>query len=287
LREAQSAARVTVSLTARLTDGNGVSAAGWVGITVLPPLLSWSFIDCLDHLSALLGDRVFYGCGVRKSDGEPVLLIPGFFAGDWTMSTMARWLARLGYRPYLSGIDWNVGCPDRKVAWLGRRIDQITRGEGRPVVLVGHSLGGVLARAAAVESPERVRHVVMLGAPRNIDLTAIRPQWRPALRLMQSLWGIGGGTPRCGTSRCPCGFAGALSTSFPAGVGLSSIFGRGDEVIGWHYCVDPEAQNYEVCGNHLSLLVNRHVYRLVGEILAGHGEAERKARETSGGLRCP
>lgn len=246
-----------------------------MGITVLPPLLSWSWIDCLDNLSALLGDRVFYGSGVRKGAGQPVLLIPGFFAGDWTMLTMARWLARLGYRPYLSGIDCNVGCPDRKVAWLGRRIGQITRGGGRPVVLVGHSLGGMLARSAAVESPERVRHVVMLGAPRNIDLTAISPQCRPTLRLMQSLWGIAGGTPRCGTSRCPCGFAGALSISFPAGVGLSSIFSRADEVIGWRYCVDPEAHNYEVRGNHMSLLVNRHVYRLVGKILAGHGEADR------------
>jgi pimeloyl-ACP methyl ester carboxylesterase len=155
--------RVTVSGTAKLTYGNRVSAAGGVAITVLPPLLGCSWIDCLDHLSALLGDRVFYGCGARKGDGEPVLLIPGFFAGDWTMSTMARWFARLGYRPYLSGIDWNVGCPDRKVAWLGRRIGQITRGGGRPVVLIGHSLGGLLARSAAVECPERVRHVVMLG----------------------------------------------------------------------------------------------------------------------------
>ena len=92
---------------------------------------------------------------------------------------------------------------------------------------------------------------------------------------MQSLWGIAGGTPRCGTSRCPCGFAAALSTSFPAGVGLSSIFSGADEVTGWRYCIDPEAHNYEVRGNHLSLLVNRHVYRLVGEILAGHGEADR------------
>jgi hypothetical protein len=48
-------------------------------------------------------------------------------------------------------------------------------------------------------------------------------------------------------------------------VGLSSIFSRTDEVIGWRYCVDPEAHNYEVRGNHLSLLVNRHVYCLVGE----------------------
>ena len=40
------------------------------------------------------------------------------------------------------------------------------------------------------------------------------------------------------------------STSFPAGVGLSSIFSRADEVIGWRYCVDPEAHNYAAAPNH-------------------------------------
>jgi hypothetical protein len=33
-------------------------------------------------------------------------------------------------------------------------------------------------------------------------------------------------------------------------VGLSSIFSRADEVIGWRYCVDPEAHNYAAAPNH-------------------------------------
>jgi hypothetical protein len=30
----------------------------------------------------------------------------------------------------------------------------------------------------------------------------------------------------------------------------SSIFSRADEVIGWRYCVDPEAHNYAAAPNH-------------------------------------
>ena len=97
-------------------------------------------IDFAHNLSLLLCDPVFYGTGVPKGDGRPVLLIPGFFAGDWSLSTLARWLTRVGYRPYLSGIDWNVGCPDEKSERLGWRIAHITDECGMPAVVLGHSL---------------------------------------------------------------------------------------------------------------------------------------------------
>ena len=84
-------------------------------------VMAESCIDFAHNLSCLLCDPVFYGAGVPNGDGSPVLLIPGFFAGDWSLSTLARWLSRIGYRPYLSGIDWNVGCPDEKSERLGWR----------------------------------------------------------------------------------------------------------------------------------------------------------------------
>ncbi|TMF40155.1 MAG: alpha/beta hydrolase, partial [Chloroflexi bacterium] len=48
------------------------------------------------ELSALLGDPVFRGRGVPRGDGRPVLLIPGFLAGDWTMRVLHGWLGRIG-----------------------------------------------------------------------------------------------------------------------------------------------------------------------------------------------
>jgi pimeloyl-ACP methyl ester carboxylesterase len=184
------------------------------------------------------------------------------------MATMARWLARIGYRPYLSGIDWNVGCPDRKVELLGWRTQAIVRESGVPLVLVGHSLGGMLARAITVRFPERVRHLVMMGTPsRTESWAAIRPEWRPAVRAAQSLWSALGANPRqCGTPRCKCAFA-LQSAPLPDSVGLSSIYTRSDEVIDWRTCIDPRAENHEVPGGHLSLHINRHVYRLLAEIL--------------------
>ena len=237
---------------------------------MLSSLLSRSYFDCFECLSSLLRDPVYYGQGIRKGSGEPVLLIPGFFAGDWMMATMARWLTRVGYRPHLSGIDWNVGCPGRKVELLSWRVQKIARDSGVPVVLVGHSLGGMLARSIAVRYPDSVRHLVMLGAPSRVDWpAAIRPEWWSALRFTQSLWSmLSVDEMRCGTRRCECAFA--LSSVCPAdSVGFSSIYTRSDEVIDWHACVDSRAENHEVPGGHFSLPVNRHVYRLLAETLVG------------------
>jgi triacylglycerol lipase len=250
--------------------------------------LTRSCIDYFERLSSLLRDPVYYGWGVRKGSDEPVLLIPGFFAGDWMMAAMARWLARIGYRPYLSGIDWNVGCPGRTVELLGWRIQKIAHESRIPLVLVGHSLGGMLARSIAVRFPQRVRHLVMLGTPSRTESWAvIRPEWGPAVRAAQSLWSALGDTPRqCGTPQCECAFA-LRSAPLPDPVGLSAIYTRFDEVIDWRTCIDPRAQNHEVPGGHLSLPINRHVYRLVAEILVGTHTTRETGKTRVPGAKAP
>ncbi len=228
-----------------------------------------SYFDFAQHLSRLLCDPIFYGLDVLRGDGEPILLIPGFFAGDWSVATMARWLTRIGWRPHLSGIDWNVGCPNEKTERLAWRLAHIQEECGRPVVLLGHSLGGVLARALAASYPQRVRHVVTLGSPTRMEWSAVHTRYRPALRAFQALWhALNNLPPQCGTEHCRCAFSGALESPFPSGVGLSSIFTREDEVVDWRRCTIADGENYEVSGGHASLVVNRQVYRLLAAILA-------------------
>jgi triacylglycerol lipase len=72
-----------------------------------------SYPDYLLRFSLLLRDPLYYGLGVPRGTGQPILLIPGFLVEDWSLQVMAGWLRRIGYRPYLSGIDWNVSPPAR------------------------------------------------------------------------------------------------------------------------------------------------------------------------------
>jgi triacylglycerol lipase len=228
-----------------------------------------SCLDFAQHLSRLLCDPVFFGTDAARGDGAPVLLIPGFFAGDWSLATMARWLTRIGYRPYLSGIDWNVGCPNEKSERLGWRLAHLTDECGAPAVLVGHSLGGVLARALAGTWPERVRHVVTLGSPARMEWSVVRPRYRPALRAFQTMWHALNNLPsQCGTEQCACRFGGAVASNFPLKVEVSSIYTRADEVVDWRACVSGDAENHEVSGGHVSMVVNREVYRLLAALLA-------------------
>jgi hypothetical protein len=119
----------------------------------------------------------------------------------------------------------------------------------------------------------------MLGTPSFMkSWAAIRPEWRSSIRVAQSVWSALGVTPQqCGTPRCECAFA-LQSAPLPDSVGLSSIYTRSDEVIDWRTCIDPRAENHEVPGGHLSLHINRHVYRLLAEILVG-GRTTREADE--------
>lgn len=228
-----------------------------------------SCIDFAQHLSRLLCDPFFYGTKVPRGDGRPVLLIPGFFAGDWSLATLSLWLTRIGYRPYLSGIDWNVGCPDEKSERLGWRLEHLNQECGSPAVLVGHSLGGVLARAIATRWPGRVSQVVTLGSPARIDWSVVRPRYRPAMRAFQTMWHALHNLPaQCGTEHCSCRFGNTVASDFPPAVELSSIYTREDEVVDCRACVAAGADNHEVSGSHLSLVVNPEVYRLLARLLA-------------------
>jgi triacylglycerol lipase len=239
-------------------------------------LTAASCLDCVEQLSSLLRDPVFFGDGIPHGHGEPVLLVPGFFAGDWTMATMARWLTRIGYRPYLSGIDLNFGCPREQARRLQWRMRDIHDGAGMPVSIIGHSLGGVLARALGRSASAGAGRVVTIGAPARSDWAAVNRRLRPVMEPVSALWQTMLGSPaQCGTSRCGCGFFTDGDSADYANI--TSIYSRRDEVVDWRSCIDPRGRNFEVQGRHFGLIVNRGVYRLVAQILAG-GEAKSSSR---------
>ena len=228
-----------------------------------------AWTDFLSQLSGLASDPICRGKGVPHGDGQPVLLIPGFTAGDWSLRPMARWLARVGYKPYFSGIDLNVGCPQRKVELVGWRLEQIVEGSGAPVVIIGHSLGGVLGRAIASIYPEHVRRVIAIGSPLRMHWDVVRDEVRPAMLAMQGFWQNFRRAPRdCGTDLCGCGFADSVRDLSSSIRKFDSIFTREDEVVDWRECVGDGVAAHEVSGGHVGLIVNPHVYRLVASILA-------------------
>jgi len=237
---------------------------------MLLQLTAFASLDFLQQFASLSRDPIGYGYGVPPGDGRPILLIPGFTAGDWSLGTLARWLRRIGYTPYLSGIDLNVGCPRRKVELVGWRAEKIARESGERLTIIGHSLGGVLGRAIATTNPALVREVISLGSPIRDVWTGVHDQLRPTLQAIQTFWQTFASAPEnCGTMECSCGIAEAVFAPAPEHSRFSSIYTRRDEVVQWQSCIDDAGTNYEVSGLHVSLIVNREVYRILGSILAG------------------
>ncbi|MGB3551788.1 MAG: alpha/beta fold hydrolase [Candidatus Binatus sp.] len=236
---------------------------------MLLQLFASAYFDFLQQFASLVRDPVGYGIGVPPGDGRPILLIPGFTAGDWSLGTMARWLGRVGYRPYLSGIDLNVGCPQRTMELVGWRVEKIARESGQRVTIIGHSLGGVLGRAIAAADPASVREVVALGSPIRDGWTGVHDEVRPTMQAIQSFWQTFSDEPEsCGTAQCSCAFVAAVLAPIPGRSRFSAIYTRRDEIVQWRSCVDDAGSNFEVSGLHASLIVNREVYRILGSILA-------------------
>jgi len=74
-----------------------------------------------------------------------------------------RALARSGWRVHPWGLGINLGAKADTLEMLRRRIDEIS--DGRPVLVVGWSLGGMFARELAHRYPDKVRAVATLCSP--------------------------------------------------------------------------------------------------------------------------
>jgi triacylglycerol lipase len=209
---------------------------------------------------ALIRDPVYYGRGVPRGDGRPVLLIPGFLAGDQTLRTMQAWLRRMDYKPELSGIRFNVRYSEVTIEAVLERLYVHHRRTRQTVALVGHSRGGLLAKVIADRNPELVSQVIALGSPLNeaLDVHPLTMAAVNAARLYNRL--------RYWTAAdSEAAFMEQLAAR-PL-VPVTSIDTRLDGVVNWKACLRPDINTIEVTGSHGGLGVNAEVYRHLAHLL--------------------
>lgn len=230
----------------------------------------------------LTQDPVYRGQGVPRGDGRIVGLLPGLFANDLYLHPLRSWLRRLGYHPLTSRLPINAGCADRLTARVRAAWQDELAGHPGEIALVGHSRGGMLAKALLADLGGRCTRFIALGSP----LGAILRGRKPAL---ETLVGGGDGTqnpfarrrvvaagraalrlidPDCEMPRCGCRYIDALLAPWPAGMQVTAIYSRDDPVVDPAACPIDGAENIEVSGSHAGLVVNREVYRHLAEALA-------------------
>jgi triacylglycerol lipase len=200
---------------------------------------------------------------------DPVVLVPGFMAGDGTLSLMARHLRRHGHRTYRSTMHANVGCTQAASECLERRIEAIAIKRDRKVTIVGHSLGGLLARGVAARRPDLVDAIVTLGSP-ILAPGAAHPALLFDLGLVIKLRNAGFG----GMMGEDCTSGGCAQLSWQQsriplekGVAFTSVFSRRDGIIDWRSCLDPQAKTVEVSTSHLGMAFDPVVLDIVTQTL--------------------
>jgi triacylglycerol lipase len=217
----------------------------------------------------LLVSPVLRGQGIPRGDGRPVLLLPGFLAGDYTLATMALWLRRAGYRSSGARFLANVSCSDEALRRVELRAETLFDEHGRRVAIVGHSRGAHLGKALAARRPELVSHVIGLGGGLSSQM-AISAPTQAAVALIRAYHrrNADGRRPQCLTESCSCAFTSAYRAPFPRSVRLTSIYSEADGVVRWQSCVVPYADNVKVGGTHVGLAFNAEAYRATALALA-------------------
>jgi triacylglycerol lipase len=202
---------------------------------------------------------------------EPVLLVPGFMAGDGTLRGMAAMLRGAGYRTYRSEIHVNVGCTQEAAARLEQRLESIAIRRGRKVSIVGHSLGGMLARGLAARRPDLVHGIVSMGSP-VLAPGAVHGvlAWDAEMLTRLARAGFGGlMSEDCVGGTCARASFEETRRPLDPEVGFTAIYSRRDGIVDWKACIDPAAEPVEVPTSHVGMAFDPLVFDVVRAALDG------------------
>lgn len=137
-------------------------------LTTIPAL------SCLLSMTALAGIPAVHAStatpattdALPDGDKETVVLLHGLGRGKSAMWLLGERLEKAGYRVERIGYPSLRDDPRKVLAGVRAQIDSCCAQREQPVHFVGHSLGGLLARAYLADKPVRtLGRVVLIGSP--------------------------------------------------------------------------------------------------------------------------
>jgi pimeloyl-ACP methyl ester carboxylesterase len=191
-----------------------------------------------------------------RGDRHPVLVLPGFTASDRSTEPLRWFLRGQGYWVHGWQLGRNLGPTERTLEGLSSRLQELHDRHGRPVSVIGWSLGGIYARMLAHNHPELVRQVITLGSPFRMQ--------QGDHSHAEALWQV-----------LAPGFPPDLDALFdsvtPLPVPSTAIYSKTDGVVAWYTCIEtlgPRRESIEVRGSHMGLGVHPAALWAVADRLA-------------------
>jgi len=189
----------------------------------------------------------------RTTQPRTVILLPGFGTGPRSMRVMEFFLRRAGHRAR----DWGLGRNTGEVKWqraeLVRVVEASIAADRQPVVLVGWSLGGYIAREYARAHPRHVRKVITLGSP-----VVGGPRYTATAKWYKAQ----------GFDLDELEQAVAARYATPLTVPVTAIYSKRDGVVAWRACIDrwsPNVRHVEVSETHVGLGFSPRVLAIVAD----------------------
>lgn len=175
-----------------------------------------------------------------QGDGHPVMVLPGFLAGNGSTALMRKIFLRLGYTSCDWGNGFNWGLRDGLEERMTTALKDLSERHSSKVSLIGWSLGGVFARELARANPDQVRSVITLGSPFRGNHRAHRSWWIYSLLNRNAHHHMQEDARRLRAEPLP--------------VPTTCIFSRSDGIVAWECCTSVPAahtENVEVNSSHL------------------------------------
>lgn len=191
-----------------------------------------------------------------RGQGQPVVILPGYGAGDGSTAILKSYLKLLGYRARGWGLGRNTGTVPELLPRVLKRVASMARRTEQKVHLIGWSLGGYIARELARERGDLIERIITLGTPiiGGPKYTVVAESFRRR--------GIDVDAMAAEIER-----RNKISLRTP----VIAIYSRRDAVVAWQACIDPNASNVEyieVRTTHLGFGFCPDVYRIIAQRLA-------------------
>lgn len=205
---------------------------------------------------------------VPHGSGEHVMVVPGFATDDSWTARLRSFLTSIGYEARGWGLGRNDGRVPKLVPAVVEQTEKLATEFGRPVRLIGWSLGGYLVREAARERPELVERVITLGTPvvGGPTYTASAPMY---LKKGYDLEEIAATVIE--------------RERRPITVPVFAVYSRSDGVVAWRSCIDtfdnPHVEHHEVASTHLGMVNSPRVFRLVADLMARPAPSHQKRQK--------
>jgi pimeloyl-ACP methyl ester carboxylesterase len=195
-----------------------------------------------------------------RGDGHHILVIPGFMTSDQSTGILRRYLDTLGYHSHPWNLGRNTGTQELQEA-IFERFEEIVAKAGKPITLIGQSLGGIYARELAYVHPDKLRQIITLGSPFGSQGTDNTQSI--VSRLFQYTSGMSQDEMRERLAE--------RDIASPPSVPCTSVYSKSDGVVHWSTCVEhksAQAENIEIIGSHCGMGINPTVLHVITDRLA-------------------